>query len=160
LADVRAGRQLHAADLHAAVGRVHPEFDLQLEVLRLAAAPDEKRVLLDRILLGALADDGVVLGAPERRIAVPALQRPAVEDRVEPAVIVHRQRICAARPLASAATAPVAAALRRLRLRGDGCSQADNERGNGWFHTAPACCDTATASQRPLFADLRTASVT
>src|SRR5262249_50730013 len=91
-ADVAAGRQLDAAKLNAAVGGADPELDLQLEIARLAAAPDEKRVLAERVLPGRLADDGAVLDAPEGRVAVPAAQRPAVEDLLESSVIVGRLR--------------------------------------------------------------------
>src|SRR5262249_13574700 len=54
LADLGTSGKLHAADLHAAVGGVHLELDLELEVLRLATAPDQEGVLLDLILFGAL----------------------------------------------------------------------------------------------------------
>src|SRR5206468_5003971 len=79
LADVGSGGQLHAAHLDAAVGGAHPEFDLQLEVLRLATAPDDEGVLLHRIGGRALADDRAAFGTPERGIAIPVLQRRAVE---------------------------------------------------------------------------------
>ncbi len=74
------------ADLHAGVGEArigHAELDLQLEVARLAAPPDEKRVVGRGILLGRLAGDAAVLDPPEPRIAVPAVQRLAVEQRAE-----------------------------------------------------------------------------
>src|SRR5262245_11219625 len=108
LADLGPGRQLNAAQLDAAVGGVHPELDFQLEILRLAAAPDDERVLLDRIGGGALTDDGAVLGLPERRIAVPVLERRAVENRGEAGVITDHQRVGAAgHAAAAAAAAPV-----------------------------------------------------
>jgi hypothetical protein len=57
----------------------------------LPAAPDEKGVHLDRFFRGAFADDGLVFDAPELRIAVPALERLAVKDRIKARVIGNRQ---------------------------------------------------------------------
>jgi hypothetical protein len=59
-----------AADLNAAVGGVDAVLDLQFEVCRLAAAPDDEGVFLQRVRGRRLADDGAALGAPEFRIAV------------------------------------------------------------------------------------------
>ena len=79
-------RLLAAAILHAGVGEArigHAELELQLEIGRLAAAPDQKGVALGGILGGGLAGDRAVFDAPELGIAVPALKRLAVEDRLE-----------------------------------------------------------------------------
>ena len=62
LADVR---QLRAAILNAAVRAVHPEFDLQLEILDRAAAPDQEVVLLHDLFRRRFADDLAVFDAPE-----------------------------------------------------------------------------------------------
>src|SRR5205814_10596853 len=115
LADVAAGRQLHAADLDAAVGGVHSELALQLEVLRLAAAPDDEGVLRHLLVRRALPDDRAVLGAPELRIAVPALERRPVEDRLEAGVLVEDERIGAAHAAAAAAASLSLPRRRRLR---------------------------------------------
>src|SRR5262249_52995974 len=148
-----------AADLDAAVGRVHPELAFQLEVFRFAAAPDDESVLHHLPLGCALADDRAPLGAPELRIAVPAFERRAVEDRFEARVITEHERIGAARTAAASGAAltwwlPGRGRLRRHERRG--CDQYAEDC---LFHTA-ACCVTATCSQRPLVADLSTASVT
>ena len=160
LADGAARRQLDAADLDATVRGIHPELHLQLEVGRLAAAPDQKGVLLERILVGTLANDLAVLRAPERRITVPAFQARTVEDRLEPGVIPEDERVGAAGPVA--ASAPATALLpRRRRLRGNRRDHGEHQHTeHDLVHTAPACCVTATLSQRPLFADFNTASVT
>ena len=71
------------ADLHARVVVHELPLDLQFEVGRLAAAPDQEGVALRRIVLGRFADDRAVFDAPELGIAVPAFERLAVEDRLE-----------------------------------------------------------------------------
>ena len=83
--------QLHAADLNAAVRAGHSVLALQLEVRGRAAAPDEKCVLREAPIGRAFADDRAVLDPPERRIAVPSLQRRSVEDRLEAGVIVEHE---------------------------------------------------------------------
>src|SRR5215471_7737498 len=73
--------KFYAAVLHSAVGRVDAVFQFKLEILGLAAAPNQKCVVpLQRLFRRALADDGFVLHAPENGIAVPSLQALAVED--------------------------------------------------------------------------------
>src|SRR5262249_28940185 len=59
--------------------------------LRLASAPDEECIQLQRLFRSALADDGFVLHAPEIRIAFPSFQRLAVEDGFKSRVIIRRQ---------------------------------------------------------------------
>src|SRR4051794_9110980 len=52
------------ADLHSGVGKTfvgQAELDLDLEVGRLAAPPDEKRIVRRRCLLRSLADDAAVV---------------------------------------------------------------------------------------------------
>src|SRR6185436_1206790 len=122
LADVAAGGQLDAADLDAAVGRVQAVFDFQLEVLRLAAAPDDEGVLLDRVLRRALADQRAALDVPESRVAIPAVHRLAVEDRLEPGVVRRRQRLGPRGPVAAASLAGRATTLtgERNDCEGDG----------------------------------------
>src|SRR5262249_49771597 len=111
------------------------------------------------LLLGrALADDRAVLRAPELRVAVPALQRRAVEDGVEARVLVEHERIGAARH-APAASAAAALRIGRRLLRGQRDGEGGDDQRGDVLHTV-ACCVTATCSQRPLFADFRTASVT
>ena len=61
----------------------HAELGLQLEVARLAAAPDEERISFGGVFGGGLAGDRAVFDAPKLGIAVPALQGLAVEDRLE-----------------------------------------------------------------------------
>ena len=80
-----------AAVLDAAVGAfADVEFHLQLEVAGRASAPNQERVLLDPLLRRAFPDDFPVLRAPELRIAVPARQGLAVENRGESGIVVHR----------------------------------------------------------------------
>src|SRR6185503_17996203 len=50
-------RQMHASDLDAAVRGIDPVLDLQLEIGRLAAAPDDEAVFLQRVLRRGLTDD-------------------------------------------------------------------------------------------------------
>src|SRR5215831_21293009 len=84
--------KFYAAVLDTAVGRVDAVFQFKLEILRLAAAPNQKCVVpLQRLFLCALADDGFVLHAPESGIAVPSLQALAVKDGLKSRVIIPRQ---------------------------------------------------------------------
>src|SRR4030095_14049290 len=129
-------------------GGVDAVLELQLEVGRLAAAPDDEGVFLQRVLGGRLADDCGVLDAPEFRVAVPALQARSIEDR-------HKARVIVERPGLRTAAAPAATArLLRSRLarhaRGDDQS---NDRGIPRQHvrTLSHCLDRD---------DARTASVT
>src|SRR5215475_8028777 len=102
-----------AAVLHSAVGRVDAVFQFKLEILGLAAAPDQKCVVpLQRLFRRALADDGFVLHTPENGIAVPSLQALAVEDGFEPRVVIRRQGVDARPATAAAARLP----LRRASL--------------------------------------------
>lgn len=84
--------QLDAAVLDAAVGVVHAEFELELKVLGLAAAVDEEGVALERVFLGALADDGVVFDAPDLRVAVPVVEG-AIEDGHKSGFVVDDDRV-------------------------------------------------------------------
>src|SRR6266850_2841723 len=167
-ADVRACRQLHAADLHAAVRGAEPVLELQLEVPGTPAAPDEKRILFDGVLARALAGQRAVQHSPERRIAVPALHRRAVENRFESGLVGHREGL---RTRRRRATAPsplrrTRAGLRSQRGGGDdgngkrvlhGCaSQPVNES----FIYATFTCAAGMVSHWRVFADFNTASVT
>src|SRR5262245_59391461 len=82
--------EFDAAVLHAAVGRVDAEFQFKIEILRLAATPDKKRVRLQRHFRRALADDYFILHAPECGIAVPSLQALAVEYGFKPRMVIQR----------------------------------------------------------------------
>src|SRR4029450_2466623 len=73
-------RELRAAVLNSAVGAVQAELDLQPEVADLFSSPDEEAVQLHHLLGRGLADDLPVLHAPESRVAIPAVQRLAIED--------------------------------------------------------------------------------
>src|SRR6185436_3197708 len=73
-------RQAHTPDLNAAVGGIDPVLDLQLEISRLAAAPDDEAVFLQRVVGRRLANDRAAFRTPELRITVPAFQRRAIED--------------------------------------------------------------------------------
>ena len=55
----------------------------QLEVADVSLAPDEERVSLGRLVGRRLAGDRAVLDAPEVGIAVPAVERLAVEERLK-----------------------------------------------------------------------------
>ena len=75
--------QLGAAILNAAVSARQAIFGLKFKVRGRTAAPYQKSVLLgDRAGLG-LAHDRAVLHSPVSRIAVPAVQCFAVENRNE-----------------------------------------------------------------------------
>ena len=91
-ADDPVGRFLDAAILDARVAAADAILEPQLEVVDLALPPDEERVVLGRLLLGGLAGDRAVLDAPELRIAVPAVERLAVEDRLEAFLRLRRDR--------------------------------------------------------------------
>src|SRR5262245_35235451 len=82
-------RELGAAVLDPAVGAVQAELDLQLEVADLLAPPDQEAVQLHHLLGRGLAHDLAVLDAPEGRVAVPPVQRLAVEDRNKAGVVVR-----------------------------------------------------------------------
>ena len=73
--------QFLAAVLNAAVRAVQPELELELEIAHRLAAPDEKTVRLQGLLRRGFADDFAVLDSPDVRVAVPAIQALAVEDR-------------------------------------------------------------------------------
>ena len=88
---LRTRRQMHAPDLNAAVGGIDAVLDLQLEIGRLAAAPDQEAVFFQRVLGSRLTHDRAAFDAPELRIAIPALQGGSVEDRHEPFVFVERE---------------------------------------------------------------------
>src|SRR5262245_25207854 len=81
----------------------------------LTATPDQKGVDLDRLFRRALADDGFVFDAPELRIAVPAIERLAVEDGFKPRVIVQRQRLDARATTTTLTTRRAALPLWRAR---------------------------------------------
>ena len=66
---------------------VRLDLECQLEVARLAAAPDDERAA-DAPGGRALGGDRAVLDPPHLRVAVPALERPAVED-LRPAGVVR-----------------------------------------------------------------------
>src|ERR1017187_7860250 len=72
--------EFDAAELDAAVEAGQLELELQFEIGRTAAPPDEERVLDGLLVGGSLADDGAVFDAPELRIAFPSGQRLAIED--------------------------------------------------------------------------------
>src|SRR5437867_3068926 len=92
---------------------------------------------------------------------LPAFQARTVEDRLEPGVIPEDERIGAAGPVAASAAPAVLPRRRRGRLRGNRRDHGEHQHTeHDLVHTAPACCVTAMLSQRPLFADFNTASVT
>src|SRR5206468_873260 len=64
------------------------ELDLQLEVGGFASAPDQKVVLLQQRGGRDLSDDFPRFSAPVPRVAIPALERFAVEDGYEALVRV------------------------------------------------------------------------
>src|ERR1039457_4835414 len=72
--------EFDAAELDAAVEAGQLELELQFEIGRTAAPPDEERVLDGLLVGGSQADDGAVFDAPELRIAFPSGQRLAIED--------------------------------------------------------------------------------
>src|SRR5688572_17899649 len=70
-----------AAVVDAAVpARGDPVVELQLEVLRAAACPDDERVALDDGGRGDLSDQYSVFGAPVFGVAFPTAERLAIED--------------------------------------------------------------------------------
>src|SRR6185503_361387 len=56
-------------------------------VLRSAAAPDDERVALEQRLRGDFADQRAALHAPVLGIALPAVERLAIEDRFEAGLV-------------------------------------------------------------------------
>src|SRR5258708_1506056 len=77
---------LNAAVLNAAVSAVgagQTIFQLQLEIRRLAIAPDTENILR-RLMIGpAFTNNRPVFDAPENRIAIPAFEALAIEDETE-----------------------------------------------------------------------------
>src|ERR1019366_1394985 len=72
--------EFDAAKLDAAVEAGEFELELQFEIRRTAAAPDEEGILDGLPVGGRLPADGAVFHAPEMRIAFPAGEGFAVED--------------------------------------------------------------------------------
>jgi len=89
---VRPVRQLETADLDTGISALDLVVGQQLEIVHLAVLPDQERVPIGRFLRRRLPDDRPVLDAPEIRIARPAFQRLAIEERVVVAVFGGRQR--------------------------------------------------------------------
>src|SRR5699024_10038361 len=87
-------RKFHAPVLHTAVAGLARQLvlHLQLEIPRRSAAPDAKDVVLRLMVRTRLASHHTVLHSPELRIAIPALQGFAVEDRLEPGFLQWRHR--------------------------------------------------------------------
>ena len=113
------------------VGR-DAEIELQLEVLRLAAAPDDERVALDDRRRRDLADERAVLDAPVGRVAFPS-SRASCRRRWVGTRARRRSRLRGDR-FASARTAPaVAAAAERVRSR-------------RWLRTPSIAASTGTAT--------------
>ena len=69
-----------AAILNPGVAADEAEIQVELKVADFAFAPDQKRVVVRGIVGRRLAADDAVLHAPEPWIAVPALERLAVEQ--------------------------------------------------------------------------------
>src|SRR6202044_203640 len=82
--------ELDTPKLNTAIESGESELQLQLEVSRTAAAPDQEGVLLGLFIGGCLADDRPVLHFPERRVAIPSGQRLAIENRVKAALFEWR----------------------------------------------------------------------
>src|SRR5262245_3454555 len=116
-------RKFDTAILDAAVRRVEAILDFQFEIFRLTAFPDQESIGLKRFFGGGFADDLVIFGPPECGIAIPSIERLAIEDRVKPCVIIHDQRLDP-RP-ATAATGRTPLLLRACR----NCVQDDEDGG-------------------------------
>ena len=58
-------------------------LSLQLEVLHLAALPDQEGIALGWVFRGRLAGDRAVLDRPEFLVAAPAFERLAVKQRLD-----------------------------------------------------------------------------
>ena len=71
---------LEAPVLHARVAAVDHVFELELEVVHFALAPDQEGVRGDRILGARAPYDHSVFHGPEFRVAVPPLQGNPVKD--------------------------------------------------------------------------------
>src|SRR5262249_46243363 len=126
--------KFYAAVLDTAVGRVDAVFQFKLEILGLAAAPNQKCVVpLQRLFRRALADDGFILHAPESGIAVPPLQALAVKDGLKSRVIIPRQGPDARPTTAAAAGLPLrrAALLRAGANSMKGQKQSREQSGGG-----------------------------
>ena len=115
-ADFAGGRDLCAAVLYAAVGRVDPELQLQLEISRLATAPDQERVLFEWRGRRRLADNRAALGPPQRGITIPTGQALAVEDLTEARVVVERDRATAGGTAATTSSLALSASFGGRRL--------------------------------------------
>lgn len=72
---------LAAAVLDAGVVALLADFGLQFEVFDLPAAPDEKLIVGQLLRSGRVADDLAIFDLPKIRIAIPAGEVFAVEDR-------------------------------------------------------------------------------
>jgi hypothetical protein len=90
-----------AAVLDAAIAADDAELGTQLEIAHFALAIDEERVATRGLLGRRLAGDNALLDAPEFRVAVPAVERLAVEERLKPGLVIgcdcgadHKQRRC------------------------------------------------------------------
>src|SRR5471032_1616554 len=82
-------RELDAAVIDAAVAlRADAILDLQLKIFWRAAAPDDERVSLDDRRGRDFAHEAAVFDAPVFRVAVPAVERFAVEDLHEAGFVV------------------------------------------------------------------------
>ena len=81
-----------AAILDARVAADDLVLEPQHEVIDRSLPPDQERVALGRILLGGVAGDRAVLDAPELRVAVPAVEVLAVEDRLEARLVVGERQ--------------------------------------------------------------------
>ena len=69
-----------AAILHAGIAADNLKLQPQLKIADFALSPDEKGVSLRRLLGSGLAGNRAVFDAPEVRVAIPALERLAVEE--------------------------------------------------------------------------------
>jgi hypothetical protein len=70
-----------AAELQAGIAADELELELDFEVGDFAATPEDPRGLRERVRRGRTTDELAVFDAPIARIAVPAVERLAVEDR-------------------------------------------------------------------------------
>jgi hypothetical protein len=71
-----------AAVLHAAIAMIDFERQAELEILQLAAAPDEKGIALGLSLIRGFAAHDTIRELPQPRIAFPAGEILAIEQRL------------------------------------------------------------------------------
>ena len=129
-------RYARAPVVDAAVpGRRDAVVQLQLEVLRPAAPPDDERVALDDRRRRDFTDQHPVLDPPVLRVPLPPAQGLAVEDRLEAGLVAGHRR----RPIA------LPGGIRRRRWRLLTCIQSYPDNEHSAKHRGGPTCNSHRA---------------